>query len=298
MNARTDILQELSDALVARAGEAQGRVVAVRGRHRHTTGILWQDGVVLVSEQSLPRGETFEIATHTGETLKSTLAGRDKGSDIAVLKLEGAAPARPFTPAAARVGALVAIYGATREGGIASRLAGVRALGPEWHSRAGGRIESRIALDATLSSTEDGAAAFDMAGGFLGMAVQGPRGRTLVIPVQTIARVVPQLLAKGRIARGWLGVSLQPVEIPETLRAVAESTTALMVMGIAADGPAVAAGLAQGDILLSVDGRPTNRFRGIAAALGESIGRSVEIRFLRAGELRTLMLLVAERPRE
>ena len=66
----------------------------------------------------------------------------------------------------------------------------------------------------------------DAAGRLLGMSTTGPRRRALVIPTATIARVLDPLLAEGRIARGWLGVGLQPVTVPESLRTEAAGATA------------------------------------------------------------------------
>jgi len=63
---------------------------------------------------------------------------------------------------------------------------------------------------------------FDAAGACLGMSTFGPRGQVIVIPTATIERIVPLLLKDGRIARGWLGVALQAVAVPDALR---ENTT-------------------------------------------------------------------------
>jgi len=82
-----------------------------------------------------------------------------------------------------------------------------------------------------------------MSDGFVGMSTFGPRKRVLVIPAATLERVVPTLLREGHVARGWLGMALQPVAVPEALRSASGQSAALIAMSIAAEGPAARAGL-------------------------------------------------------
>src|SRR5439155_20499447 len=101
----------------------------------------------------------------------------------------------------------------------------------------------------------------DHAGAFLGITTFGPRGRVLVIPAATIERVVAALAKDGTISRGWLGVALQPVALPDMLQTEAGQSSGLMVMSIAEGGPAPKAGVVAGDILIAVNGTSTRRFR-------------------------------------
>ena len=140
----------------------------------------------------------------------------------------------------------------------------VNLTGAEWHSSRGGLIDRRIVLDLRLARREEGGPVLDAAGGCLGMSTFGPRGQVLAIPTATIERIVPVLLKDGRIARGWLGVALQAVAVPDGLRETADQSSGLMVMSVVEDGPAAHAGIVAGDIILSVDGHvdasiPKNR---------------------------------------
>jgi serine protease Do len=129
------------------------------------------------------------------------------------------------------------------------------------------------------------------------MSTSGPRRRALVIPTATIARVLPALLADGHVARGWLGVGLQPVAVPESFRAATGCDSGMMVMSLADGAPAVLSGMLPGDIVLDVDGMPVQRARALAVALGpERIGQTIALRLLRAGEQRTLSVLITARP--
>jgi S1-C subfamily serine protease len=127
------------------------------------------------------------------------------------------------------------------------------------------------------------------------MSTFGPGDRVIVIPTATLERVVPLLLKDGRIARGWLGVALQAVAVPDALRE-SDQSSGLMVMSVVEKGPAAKAGIVAGDIILSVDGTPAHRFRKIARHFGsESIGRTTEVRLIRGGTVVTVQATIAER---
>ncbi len=300
-----DIIEQMSEALADRVAATSAGVVAVRAGHRHLSGVLWQPDVVVTSEQLLGDRTGFTV-THAGKTAPTgttaKLAGRDAGTNVAVLKLDApldaTLPTEPWAEAAPspRVGSLALVLGADAAGAPTGRLAMLHAIGAEWHSMAGGRIDTLLRLDVRLGADEGGPV-LTPGGKLLGMSTSGPRRRALVIPTATIARVLPILLADGRIARGWLGVSLQPVSVPDALRATAGCETGMMVVSLADGAPAAVAGVLQGDIVLDVDGTPARRVRAMAAALGpERIGQPVILRLLRAGELRTLTVLITARP--
>jgi S1-C subfamily serine protease len=215
-----------------------------------------------------------------------------------VLKLETALDSVPPAAAgAARVGNLALLVGADALGAVTGRLAMVHALGDAWHSMAGGRIDALIRLDVRLGSDEGGPV-LDSTGALLGMSTSGPRRRALVIPSATIARVVDPLLEHGHVARGWLGVGLQPVAIPDALHAPTGQSRGAMVLQLVAKGPAEQAGVLPGDILLSIDDFRFGQRRGLASLMGpDRIGKSVTVRLLRAGEMREVGVLISARPR-
>jgi S1-C subfamily serine protease len=292
----TDILEQISTGLADRVAAVAPCVVAIGTGRRHVSGILWRPDVVVTSAQVLPDRGEFTVR-RAGAEMTVQFAGRDPGTNVALLKL--AQPIEAPLPAAApapRVGALALLVGADDVGAPTARLGMVHATGPEWHSQAGGRIDALLRLDVRLG-TDEGGPVLDSAGGLIGMSTAGPRRRALVIPAATVQRVLDPLLAEGRIARGWLGVGLQPVMVPDSLRAVAGRESGMMVVSLADGGPAVAAGVLPGDIMLDLDGTPVRRARALAAAMGpEQIGRSVTLRLLRAGALQTLAVVIAARP--
>ena len=297
MSFPSDVLTDLSAAIAARAAIAKNAVAAIRiGEDRHLSGMIWQPDVVVASEQALPHRDEFELVVPGGSILTAKLAGRDSSTNIAVLKIVGSMAAPALTDSDAQVGALALAFGADGEGGASARLGIVNFVGGEWHSRRGGLIDRRIVLDIELASREEGGPVFDAAGGCLGMSTFGPRGRVIVIPHATLARVVPQLVNEGRVARGWLGVALHAVAVPDALRESADQSSGMMVMSVVENGPAAQAGIVAGDIILSVDGISANRFRKLARYFGsDSIGRKADVRLIRGGAVITVQPTIAER---
>jgi S1-C subfamily serine protease len=297
MSDQTDLLGQFSNALVARTDVAKSAVAAIRlGHGRHITGFVWQSGVVVASEQALPRGDDFELVAPGGSILTGRIAGRDPSTNIAILKPAQTIASPAIAAGEPRTGAVALAIGADGMGGASARLGLVNLAGPEWHSSRGGLIDRRIVLDLRLARREEGGPVFDAAGACLGMSTFGPRGQVIVIPTATIERVVPLLLKDGRIARGWLGVALQAVAVPDALRESTDQSSGLMVMSVVENGPAAQAGIVAGDIILSVDGTSAHRFRKMARHFGaDSIGRKADIRLIRSGAVMTVQTTIAER---
>ncbi|HEU4350267.1 MAG TPA: S1C family serine protease [Burkholderiales bacterium] len=292
-----NLLEQFSDAMAARAAAVQGAVAAIRlPEERYLSATLWAPDAAVASEQSLPRGDEFELVVADGTVVKAKLAGRDPGTNIAALRLERPVDLPSLENAEPKAGALALAFGADGAGGVRARLGIVNIAGPQWTSRHGGRIDRYIVLDLSLARAEEGGPVLDARGACLGISTFGPRGRVLVIPAATVERVLPALLKDGSIARGWLGVALHPVAVPDALQAQAGQQAGAMVMSLAADGPAAKAGIIVGDILVTVNGAPARSLRRIAAELApDRIGRTVELRLIRGGALLSLQATIEAR---
>ncbi len=291
-------LARLSDGLADMVAAAGSLVVGLRagGNGRTGSGILWRDGIVVTSEQALPEAPEYVALLPGGGEAPATLAGRDRGTNVAALRVEAAAPVRDRGEPAGP-GALAVTLGSDGAGGCAARLGMIHRLGPAWHSMAGGRIDRLIRLDVRLSGPEEGGPVLDMQGRLLGMSTLGPRRRALVIPPATVERVLDPLLSQGRVPRGWLGVALQPVALPEAMQASAGCGSGLMVMSLHAGGPADQAGLLPGDILLALDGVPSTTLRHIAGHLSpERVGAACALRIVRAGAVQDIQATIGAKP--
>jgi len=195
-----------------------------------------------------------------GERRAAEIAGRDPTTDVALLRIAGAAPAIAFGTSETQPGALALAVG-SRDGAPLAALGAVAFAGPAWRSMRGGAIESRIELGVSLRREAEGGIVLDASGRALGMAVFGPRRRVLVIPAATIDRVASKLDSHGRIPRGYLGLGLQPVRVDG-------DGVGAMVMSVDTDGPAAKAGLRQGDVIVRWAGEPVESVHRLSVRSG------------------------------
>ena len=276
---------------------ASGLVAGVRaGEGRMLAGMVWRDGVVVVSEQGLKEAEGYRVVLPGGGEAAATLVGRDKGTNVAVLRAE-AARGTTIERAEPEVGGLALALGSDGAGGVTARLGVVHRVGPEWHSIAGGRIDRLIVLDARVAWHEEGGPVLDNAGRLLGISTLGPRRRVLVIPTDTVERSVEALLRDGHVARGWLGVALQPVGLPDAARSAAGSDGGLIVVGLSSGGPAAQAGLMLGDVVLAMDGAAMRSPRDFGRHVtSRGVGAACGLRVLRAGAVQEVPVTVGARP--
>ena len=194
------------------------------------------------------------------------------------------------------VGSLVLALGSDGVGGTRARLGAVETLGPSWQSQCGGRIDQLIRLDVSLGHAAEGGPVVDASGGLLGISTFGPRGQVLVIPSATIDRVVGQLSAHGHVKRGWLGVGVQPVQIPHEMAELHGCGSGLMVLSIAEGAPAKGVVL-PGDILISAGETKLVTPRALTGLLGaETIGATLRLLLLRGGATHQCDVVIVGRP--
>lgn len=298
-------LAALSSDLAA-AVEAAGRsVVAIHARRRiPASGVVWQPGVVVATHHTIQRDEDITVALHDGTSAPATLVGRDPSTDLAVLRLGDAtgasAPPAAFTTDAPRVGQLALALG--RPGTtVTASLGIVSAVGGEWRTWQGGTIDRFVRLDVSVYDGFSGGPLVDAAGRVAGINTSGlARAVALTVPASTVARVAGQLLERGHVARGWLGIATQPVRLPPGLQRSAGTGAGvgLVVVNVEADSPADRGGVLIGDILLALDDRPLSDPGDVLAALGgDRIGTPVALRVARGGRAEMLTVTVGERPR-
>lgn len=289
----TDPLALLSERTAGLVESAAQSIVAVQGGRRSTSGIHWRAGVIVTAEEALERDDDIALLLPDGRQVTATLAGRDPTTDVAVLRFQpdGLPVAVRGDAAALRPGHWILAVGRHRAGAIASQGI-VSIAGPPWQSQQGGTIDRLIRLDLSLSLGGEGGAVIDAGGRVLGMAVLGPRRRVLTIPTSTIDRAVERLLAKGHVARAYLGASLEAVRLgaPSEKRGV-------LVVGLDPEGPAARAGLLVGDIVTQWDGASVSRVRDIWRALGsDNVGAAVALTLVRGGKPETAQVTLGERP--
>jgi S1-C subfamily serine protease len=300
----TDTLTSLSDTLAAAVERTAPLVVAVHGRPRlASSGVLWKPGVIVTADHTLKRDEEITVTLPDGRSALATLAGRDPGTDLAVLKVDGFDTTPPqLAPAETlKSGNLVLAVARSEETGVNATMGVISAVAGPWNTWRGGRLDHYIRLDLTLYPGASGGAVVDAAGRLAGIATSAlSRTAGVAIPVATIERVAAELLTRGRIARGYLGVGLQPVALPDHLvtKLNLAAKTGLIVLTAEPGAPAERAGILIGDVLLTLDGKPLADIHGLQAALGtDYVGKTVQAQILRGGELAETSITVGERPR-
>jgi S1-C subfamily serine protease len=298
-------LVELSNALASATEQAAANVVAVHSEPRGSaSGVVWRSGIIVTSEHALRRDEEIRVTLPNGNVAQATLVGRDPSTDLAVLKCAEATNAIATTnigdATTLKPGSLILAVGRTRVSGPVAAFGAVSLVAPERKTWTGVSLSPYVRLDVSIQPTAVGGAVVDAAGKILGIITPrfGRFGSTLT-PAATVNSVVDTLLEKGRIPRGYLGVGLQPVRVPEALRQTLkrEERTAAIVLEIEPDSPANKAGLMIGDIIVSLGGDKVTRLEDIHSKLhGSAIGKPFAIGYVRGGALQTAEITVAERP--
>lgn len=292
-------LRDLSAALAEVVAEAASSVVRVEGRRkRGGTGVAWsQDGVIVTADHVL-EDDAMQVGLPEGDVTQARVVGRDPSTDLAVLRIEGPG-ARP-TPWGdledVRVGHLVLALGRPGQT-IRARLGIVSVLGEGWRLPGGGEVDRYLESDVGVGPGFSGGPLLDVQGRVLGINTAVlPGRRTIAIPAGTVRRVVPALLAHGHIPRGYLGVGVQPVNLPAALRETLHQENGLLVVSVQPASPAEHAGLLMGDTITQVDGRPVDSPAGVLLALtAERIGAAVPLRIVRAGQAQDLTVVVGAR---
>ncbi len=292
----SDALIELSDAIAARVRHASPMVVGLDwGTSQLLSALLWSDGVVVTSEQSLPEMDAYQAVLPGGHRVPAMSAGRDVTTNVAVLRLDAVAATRA-PGSELDVGGMLVALGSDGEGGTSASLGMVERLGPAWQSQCGGRIDRLVRLDIRLPLSAEGGPVIDSRGRLVGMSTFGPRDTVLVIPTTTIERSVGQLLTHGHVPRGWLGIGVQPVQLPRDIAVGEAHGSGLMVLSIAEGAPTWGA-LLPGDILLSAGDIHLVSPRALTSMLGaETIGAQLSLRLLRSGAVVEATVTIAARP--
>ena len=298
------ILETISSEFAAAAEKVGSSVVAVQARRwMPTSGIEWKKGVVVTVHHGVQRDQDIKVLLAGGRAVSAKLAGRDPSTDIAVLKIEEGSSSAPKLgdSTSLRLGHLVLALGRTRRGDLVASSGIIGGISGEWRNRRGGQLDQHIRLDLALYPGFSGGPLLNARGEVVGINTRGPaHGRAVTVPVATVNRVVEELLEKGRIARPYLGIAMQPVEVPENMRSKlpTETRAGLLVMHVENGGPAEKAGVLLGDVLFELGGKTVEQVDAIQDSLATAkIGHVLHIRVIRAGEIKPVSITLGERSR-
>ena len=295
----SDILKSVSEAMAGLAAQAGESVVRVEGRNRlPASGVIYADGIIVTSHHVVERDDNLRVGLPNGAAVDAELAGRDPGTDLAVLRVAatGLAPATWVDAGDLRVGNLILALGRPGQS-VQATLGIVSALGGAWRTGGGGELDRYLQTDVVMYPGFSGgplATADGRVGGINSSALA--RGVSVTIPAATVARVVDTILAHGRMPRGYLGVGIQPVRLDAALQEQLAQQTGLMLMSVEAGGPAAQGGLLQGDVVVALDGQAVRQMDDLQALLtGDRVGKAVAVRFVRAGAVQEAAVTVGQK---
>jgi len=296
----TNPLTDFSNGLTSAVERGGASTILVDGRKRYpASGIAYAEDLVLTADHVVTREEDIKVLLPDGKSLPATVAGRDPGSDLALLRLAEKALTPAKTSGDVKVGQLVLALGRPNSAGMQASWGIVTAIAGPARTHRGGLLDEYIQTETTPYPGFSGGPLVNAEGDVLGLNTSGlTRGSSLTIPVKGAWRIADALAKHGSVRRGYLGVRTQPVEIPESARKALkrEQAYGLLVVWLEEGGPAAKGGLFVGDILVSISGQPVGDPDDLFSALNsDTVGKAIAVEVLRGGRPETVAVTAGER---
>lgn len=285
------LLQSFSNAVTELAESVAPSVVGVSTGKRNGTGVVWSEGgLVVTANHVVGHSDHARVEFADGRGLEAEVLGRDTYTDVALLKVvgEGFRAVSLGTAEGLRVGqfvlALANAFGkrpSATSGIVTSHRGSMRGF---W----GVTIEDAVVSDAKLNPGYSGGPLVDASGHMIGMNVAHFAGRGVAISVDSLKEVVQKITRDGGVKRGFLGVEVEAIELPDALAGSADigQEEGLLVRAVEPGSPAREAGVVMGDVILMLGGAKAESPYDLRKALSdESVGRPVALRVLRAEKI-------------
>ncbi|RMF11347.1 MAG: Do family serine endopeptidase [Alphaproteobacteria bacterium] len=286
-----------------RAPEQRERPLPPRRRSGGGTGfVVDAKGLIVTNNHVVEDADKITVQFQEGEEYDAELVGTDPATDLAVIRID---PKHKLTALKfgdsdkARVGDWVitignpfGLSGTVTAGIISARNRNIQT----------GLYDDFIQTDSSINPGNSGGPMFNLDGEVIGIntAIFSPSGGNdgigFSIPSNLAKTVITQLIEKGEVKRGWLGVAFQPVtrETAESLGL--DEARGALVSSVTADGPAEKAGIRSGDIIIEYDGKEVNARQRLPGMVANTpIGSKVEVVVLRKGKRKTFTVQIAER---
>lgn len=297
-----NIFTELSEAMADAAEIAGKSTVMVDARRRiPASGIAFAKDLILTADHVVERDEDIRILLGDGNEVSARLAGRDPGTDLAVLKLDSAsATPADVAKSPARVGQFVLATGRPSKHGIESSFGTVNAISGPVRTGRGGMLDAYIKTDVVSYPGFSGGPLINGEGQVYGINTSGfgGGGGAITIPVEIAWKVAETLAAHGKIKRGYLGIRSQTVNLPAEAHSQLKrkQETGLLIVGMEQDSSAEKGGLMVGDILVGVSGVAVEHHDELFVRLsGDVVGKSTPLDILRGGKLQAVNVVIGER---
>jgi serine protease Do len=258
-------------------------------------------GFILTNNHVVENADEIMVKLSDGKELKAKVVGRDSKTDLALIEIDGAHGLTTVPLGNSddlRVGDWVLAIGNpfgldnTVTAGIVSAIGRKIDQGP---------YDNFIQTDAAINPGNSGGPLLNTRGEVVGINTAifsrsgGNIGIGFAIPINLALEIVPQLKAKGKVTRGWLGVMIQRItpELAESLGV--DGTTGALVSEVVPDGPAAKAGLKQGDIIIEYDGAAVKDSTDLPRLVARTgVGKQVSVKVRRGDETEAFTVTVGE----
>lgn len=263
--------------------------------------IISADGYIVTNNHVIDGADEITVRLHDGDTLEAELIGRDPKTDVALLKVEpkedlpfvkwGSSDDARIGDWAMAIGNPFGLGGTVTAGIVSARNRNINQ----------GPYDDFIQTDASINRGNSGGPLFNLDGDVIGInsAIYSPSGGSVgigfAIPSAIAQSVIDQLKEYGRTRRGWLGVHIQTVTDDIADSVGLDNSTGAMVAGVSDDGPAQKAGIKQGDVILTFDGKDVESMRRLPRIVADTkIGKEVDVEIWRDGKKQTVQVELGE----
>lgn len=293
-------LTDFSNGLTAAVEKGGAGTILVDARRRYpASGIAYSEDLILTADHVVTREENIKALLPDGRVLDATVAGRDPGSDLALLRLSEKVLTPAKTSEDVKVGQLVLALGRPNSEGMQASWGIVTSINGPTRTFRGGLLDGYIRTETTPYPGFSGGPLVNTEGEVLGLNTSGlTHGSSLTIPVRVAWQIADALAKHGTVKRGYLGVRTQSVEVPEAARKTLgrEQNHGLLVLWLEEGGPAEKGGLLVGDILVAISGQPVGDPDDLFSALGsDTVDKAIAVEILRGGRPETIKVTVGER---
>lgn len=291
------MLNELSNQIVEVVARVAASIVQVNGQGRPASGLVYGAETVITTARAVGRDEHPRVRRSDGEVVNAEIAGWDPATRLVVLKAPGLGLTALSAGELPRVGEVAIALARSWSNAVTASAGLVSVIGGPLPTGRRRSIEQVIRTSAPMHEGFAGGALVGSDGRLLGMTTAAAiRGLGVVIPAGIAWSTAAELLRRGTLKRGYLGIAAQPARVSDRQRGAAGADRALLVVDVKPGTPAEEAGLFVGDLLLAVDGNalasPDELFDLL---VGERVGKSVAVKVLRGGAPVDVSVTVAPR---
>jgi len=292
-----DMLKELSTEIADIVTQVAPSVVQVEGQGRPASGLAYAADIVITTARAVGRDEHPRVRRADGDVVNAEIAGSDPATRVVVLKVPGLELPALAAGGPSRVGELAVALARSWSNAITVSAGVVSVIGGPLPTGRRRSIEQVIRTSAPMHEGFAGGAFVGADGRLLGVTTAASiRGLGVVIPAGIAWSAAAELLRRGTLKRGYLGIAAQPVRVSEKQKAAAGAGQALLVVDVKPGTPADEAGLFVGDLLLSLDGHElTSPDELFDLLIGDRVGKSVAVKVLRGGAPVDISVTVAPR---